>query len=147
MNEIYAKRLARGMMFQQLMRTHGTLWAATQVTKEPLDYKFVEEEFMRVNGKRAMPLLLGAAASQNLHNSHWNHLSDNFAWTESARAFAVRYQTPLTQRAASLGRMSETIQQARTASTCQLLVNEHIARIEGITGFEEEATIVDELEK
>lgn len=125
-------------MFQQLLRTHSTLWAATKVTKEKLDYKFVEEEFMRVNGKRAMPLLIGAAASQDLHLTHFNQLSDNFSWTESHRAYAVRHQTPLTQRAAAMGRMAETINMARNASTAQLLFSEHIARSEGITGHEEE---------
>lgn len=144
MNDIYAQRYARTMMFQQLFRMHGTLWAATQVTKEKLDYKFVEAELMRVNGKRAMPLLIGASASQDLHQSHFNHLSDNFAWTESARAYAVRHQTPLTQRAAAMGRMAETINQAKTASTCQLLLGEHMSRIEGISSFEEEPSAVDE---
>lgn len=144
MNDIYGKRLARTMMFQQLLRTHGTLWAATQVTKEPLNYKFVEEELMRVNGKRAMPLLIGASAQQDLHNTHWNHLSDNFSWTESARAYAVRHQTPFTQHVAAVGRMAENINHARSASTCQLLVNEHMARIEGIAGFEEEPSLGDE---
>lgn len=145
MNDIYGKRFARTMMFQQLLRSHGTLWAATQVTKEPLNYKFVEEEFMRVNGKRAMPLLIGAAAQQDLHHSHWNHLNDNFSWTESSRAYAVRHQTPLTQHAAAMGRMSETIQQARSATTCQLIVNEHLARIDGISGYEEEPTLDDQV--
>lgn len=128
-------------MFQQLQRMHGTLWAATQVTKEPLNYKFVEEEFMRVNGKRAMPLLIGAAADQNLHHSHWNHLADNWAWTESSRAYAVRNQTQFTQHVAAMGRMAETIQQARSSTTCQLMVTEHLARIDGISAFEEEANL------
>jgi hypothetical protein len=139
MNYIFCKRYARTVMFQQLLRMHGTLWAATQVTKEPLNYQFVEEEFMRVNGKRAMPLLIGASADQNLHQTHWSHLADNFAWTESSRAYAVRNQTQFTQHTAAMGRMAETIQQARTATTCQLIVTEHLSRIDGISGFEEEA--------
>ncbi|CAD2216292.1 hypothetical protein AGDE_00352 [Angomonas deanei] len=140
MNEIYARRLAQTNMFHQLMRSHGTLWAATQVTKEPLDYQFVKEEFMRTNGKRTMPLLIGASADENMSESHFSHLTDNYAWTESSRAYAVQRQTPLTQHVASMGRMAETLVQSKTSSTSQTLFNEHIARIEGITLHEEEPT-------
>lgn len=143
MNEIYAKRLAQTSMFHQLMRTHGTLWAATQVTKEKMDVAFVKEEFMRVNGRRAMPLLIGAAADENLNETHLAHLTDHCAWTESARAYAVQHQTPLTQHVASMGRMAETINQVKTASTTQSLFNEYMARIDGISYFEEEP-LVDE---
>ncbi|KAK7199751.1 hypothetical protein NESM_000021200 [Novymonas esmeraldas] len=144
MNEIYAKRLAQTSSFHQLMRSHGTLWAATQVTKEPLDVAFVKEEMMRVNGRRAMPLLVGAAAAQSLHDTHLAHLTEHCSWTESARAFAVQHQTPLTQHIAAMGRMAETITQSRTACTSQLLFNEHMARIDGISEFEEEPLLEDE---
>ncbi|KAG5495448.1 hypothetical protein GH5_03109 [Leishmania sp. Ghana 2012 LV757] len=143
MNDIYAKRLAQTTMFHQLMRTHGTLWAATQVTKEKLDLAFVKEEMMRVNGRRAMPLLIGAAAKENLNDTHLVHLSEHCAWSESARAFAVQRQTPLTQHIASMGRMAETITQAKTTATSQLLFNEHMARVDGISEFEEEPIIED----
>ncbi|CBZ29532.1 conserved hypothetical protein [Leishmania mexicana MHOM/GT/2001/U1103] len=144
MNDIYAKRLAQMSMFHQVMRSHGTLWAATQVTKEKLNLAFVKEEMMRVNGRRAMPLLVGAAANENLNDTHLAHLTEHCAWTESARAFAVQRQTPLTQHIASMGRMAETITQAKTASTSQLLFNEHLARIDGISEFEEEPIMEDE---
>ncbi|KPA84685.1 hypothetical protein ABB37_01193 [Leptomonas pyrrhocoris] len=144
MNEIYAKRLAQTSMFHQIMRSHGTLWAATRVTKEKLDLAFVKEEFMRVNGRRTMPLLVGAAAEENLNESHLAHLTDHCAWTESARAFAVQRQTPLTEHIASMGRMAETINQAKTASTTQSLFNEHMARIDGINSFEEEPLLDDD---
>ena len=144
MNDIYAQRLARTIMFQQLMRTHGTLWAATRVTKEALNYDFVQQEFMRVNGRRAMPLLIGAAASNDLHMSHLAHLSDNMSWTESSRAFTVRNQTPFTQRVASMGRMNETIPQVRAGSSSQALFLEHMGRIDGITAFEEEPSALFE---
>ena len=144
MNEIYAKRLAQTSMFHQIMRSHGTLWAATQVTKEKLDLAFVKEEFMRVNGRRTMPLLVAAAASENLNESHLAHLTDHCGWTESARAYAVQHQTPLTQHIAAMGRMAETINQAKTASTMQSLFNEHMARIDGISFFEEEPLIEDD---
>jgi hypothetical protein len=129
-------------MFQQLMRTHGTLWAATRVTKEKLDVKFVTEEFMRTNGRRAMPLLNGAAAAHNLHHTHLAQLSDHMSWTESARAYAVRSQTPFTQRVASMGRMHETLPQVRASCTAQSLFLEHMSRIDGITTFEEEPSAV-----
>ncbi|GET91478.1 hypothetical protein, conserved [Leishmania tarentolae] len=144
MNDIYAKRFAQTSMFHQLMRSHGTLWAATQVTKEKLNLAFVKEEMMRVNGRRAMPLLVGAAANENLNDTHLAHLTEHCAWTESARSFAVQRQTPLTQHIASMGRMAETITQAKTASSSQLLLNEHLARIEGISEFEEEPILEDE---
>lgn len=140
MNEIYGKRLAQSFMFHQLMRSHGTLWAATQITKEPFDTNFVKEEFMRVNGRRAMPLLIGASAEENLNDSHLAHLTDTFAWTESARAYGVQRQTPLTQHVAAMGRMAETINQSRSAATCQSLLNEHIARTDGLSSFDEDPT-------
>lgn len=146
MNEIYARRLAQTSMFHQLMRSHGTLWAATQVTKEPLDLAFVKDEMMRVNGRRAMPLLIGAAAEQNLNDTHLVHLTEHCAWTESARAFAVQQQTPLTQHIAAMGRMAETITQAKNASTSQLLFSEHMARVDGISEFEEEPLLDEEEE-
>ena len=140
MNEIFGQRLSRTMMFHQLMRTHGTLWAATQVTKEKLDYKFIEEEFMRVNGRRTMPLLVRSASKQNLHETHLAHLSDNYSWCESKRAYIVRNQTPITQRVAAMGRMADTIQNTKTNCASQLVVSEHLSRIEGISAFEEEPT-------
>lgn len=144
MNEIYARRLAQTMTFHQLMRSHGTLWAATQVTKEKLDLSFVKEELMRVNGRRAMPLLIGAAAEENLNDAHLVHLTEHCAWAESARAFAVQRQTPLTQHIAAMGRMSETINQSKAASSVQTLFNEHLSRIEGIATFEEEPVFEEE---
>ena len=143
MNEIYARRRAQMLMFNQLTRMHGTLWDATRVTKEKLDGAFVREELMRVNGRRTMPLLIPATAEQNVHQTHWNQLCDNGAWTDSMRAYSVQNQTPLTQRVAAMGRMAETITQSRTGSTVQVLFNEHIARMEGISGFEEIPTIVE----
>ncbi|KAG5496205.1 hypothetical protein JKF63_02506 [Porcisia hertigi] len=144
MNDIYARRLAQTSLFHQVMRIHGTLWAATQVTKEQLDLAFVKEEMMRINGRRAMPLLVGAAAKENLNDTHLTHLTEHCAWAESARAYAVQQQTPLTQHIASMGRMSETITQAKTASSGQLLFNEHMARIDGISEFEEEPIMEEE---
>ena len=137
MNEIYARRRAQMLMFNQLTRIHGTLWDATRITKEKLDFNFVREEMMRVNGRRAMPLLIAAAAEQNIHQTQWSTLCDNGAWTDSMRAFAVQNQTPLTQRTAAMGRMSETIGQSRIGSSVQVMFNEHVARTEGISGFDE----------
>ncbi|KEG15370.1 hypothetical protein DQ04_00091040 [Trypanosoma grayi] len=131
------------MMFHQLMRSHGTLWAATQVTKEKLDYNFIREEIMRSNGRRSMPLLVGAAAEENLHQLHLTHLTEHCAWGESARACAVHRQTPLSQHIAAMGRMAETIHQAKTGATVQSLVNEQLAHIDGISSFEEEPLLED----
>lgn len=147
MNDIAARRLAQAAMFHQVMRLHGTLWAATQVTQEKLDYSFVQEELMRQNGRRTMPLLIDVAASENLGQLHLTHLTEHGAWTQSARSFSVQNQTPLTQRFASMGRMSETINQVRTATSAQLLVSEHLARMDGITGFEEEPLLEEDEDK
>lgn len=144
MNDLIAYRLAQPSMFHQLMRMHGVMWNATQVTKEKLDTQFIFEEFMRINGRRAMPLLVPAAAAASRRETHFSNLVDHCAWAESARAYCVQHQTPLTQRAAAMGRMEETIAQTRSAATCQGIFNEHIARIEGISGFEEEPHIQDE---
>lgn len=99
---------------------------------------------MRTNGRRAMPLLIPAAVDESRRHTHLGDLSDHGAWAESARAYAVQNQTPLTQRFAAMGRMEETINQSRTAATCQSIFNEQIARIEGISGFEEELIIEDD---
>ncbi len=143
MNDIYARRRAQMVMFNQLQRIHGTLWDATRVTKEKLDYEFVREEMMRVNGRRAMPLLIPAAAEQNIQQTHWNSLCDNGAWSDSMRAFTVQNQTQITMRAAAMGRMAETINQSRVGSTVQVMFNEHISRVEGISGFEETPALVE----
>ncbi|CCW62796.1 unnamed protein product [Phytomonas sp. EM1] len=144
MNEIYARRRAQTMMFHQLMRSHGTLWAATQITKEPLDLAFVKEEFMRVNGRRRMPLLIGAAADERMGETHLAHLTEHAAWAESFRAFTVQRQSPLTQHIAAMGRMSETIPHTRSVTTSQSLFNEHMAHIDGISTFEEEPILDEE---
>ncbi|KAG8348485.1 hypothetical protein TRVL_00695 [Trypanosoma vivax] len=144
MNDIYARRFAQGMMFHQLMRCHGTLWAATQVTKEKLDFNFLREELMRINGRRSMPLLIGAAADEDLHALHLTHLTEHCAWGESARALAVHAQTPLSQHAAAMGRMAETISQAKMASTAQSLFHEQLDQMDGISSFEEEPFIESE---
>lgn len=145
MNDIYARRLAQSGMFHQLMRIHGTLWTATSVTHEKLDLNLVKEEFMRTNGRRAMPQLVGAAARvSEWGDSHLTSLSDHCSWAESGRAYAVQRQTPMTQHIAAMGRMSETIPQCRTAVTCQSLFGEHMCRIDGVSAYEEEPLINEE---
>eukprot|EP00796_Vickermania_ingenoplastis_P013283 gene13283-9124_t len=144
MNDIIAYRMSQPMMFHQLMRIHGVLWNATSVTKEKLDTPFIYEELMRTNGKRTMPLLIPAATEEARRATHLADLADHCAWAESSRAYAVQYQTPLTQRIASMGCMQETASQTRNSATCQNLFNEHIARVEGICGFEEEPLLDDD---
>ncbi|CCW70626.1 unnamed protein product, partial [Phytomonas sp. Hart1] len=145
MNELHARRRAQAMMFHQLMRSHGTLWAATQLTREPLDLGFVKEEFMRVNGRRCGPLLTRAAAEKGgLGESHFTHLTEHAAWGESFRAYAVQQQTPMTKHIAAMGRMGETIAQARSATTAQGLFLEYMAAIDGISTFEQESTLDEE---
>jgi hypothetical protein len=126
------------MMFCQVQRSLPLMWDATQVTKEKLDRHFVQEELMRVNGQRSMPLLVGAAAQFDCHKTHLNELQDACAWSESARAFGVRFQTPVTQHVAAMGRMSETISSARIGVTCQSSFLEVVAKQEGIAKFDME---------
>lgn len=126
------------MMFCQAQRSLPLLWDATRITKEKLDGAFLREELMRVNGQRSMPLLVGAAAQFDCHLTHLNELQDACAWSESARACGVRYQTPVTQHVAAMGRMSDTISAARIAVTCQASFLETVARQEGITKFDME---------
>ena len=137
MNDIYARRAAKTMMFQQAQRALPTLWAATKVTKEKLDGNFVAEEFMRINGQRTGPLLIGAVAQQTQHNAHWVHLHDTGAWAESHRAYAVRHHTPMTQRFADIARLHDSTGNVRVQATPQSLMLEHVARVEGIATFEE----------
>lgn len=93
---------------------------------------------MRINGRRAMPQLIPAAAQETRQQTHFSLLADHCSWAESSRAYAVQNQTPLTQRIAAMGRMEASINQTQSAATCQSLFNEHIARVEGISAFEEE---------
>lgn len=145
MNDIFAYRVAQPVMFHQLMRMHGVLWNATQATKEPMDAQFIFEELMRINGKRAMPLLIPAAAEMaQKRGTHFSDLTEHCAWTDSSRAYAVQQQTPFTQRVAAMGRMEESIQQVRHTSTCQTLLNEHLARIEGTSTFEREPIVEED---
>ena len=138
MNDIMARRGAQRMMFCQVQRSLPLMWDATRVTKEKLDGRFVQEELMRVNGQRSMPLLVGAAAKFDCHKTHLNELQDACAWSESARAFSVRFQTPVTQHVAAMGRMSDTISSTRIGVTCQSSFLETIAKQEGITKFDME---------
>ena len=132
MNDIYARRMAQSSMFQSIYKSFPVMWSATQITKEPLTGHLVQEELMRVNGHRAMPLLLPDVALCNVQNAHWNTLNDACAWAVSGRAFAVRNQTPLTQAAASIGRLEESIPAVRTITTTQIMTNVHLARCDGI---------------
>lgn len=136
MNDIYAKRLARCEMFFQAMRALPVLHQATAVTREPLNWAFLREEFMRVNGYRQMPLLMTHVSRQTHQHSHWNHLISNTSWAESARAYAVRSQTPLTQRYAAVGRLEAALPPTRVAVAAQNIFLEHMSRVEGICSFE-----------
>lgn len=138
MNDIYARRAAQSGMLQNLYRTHATLWQATRVTKEKLDYAFVKEEFMRVNGHRTMPLLVAASAQSKMQNCHFNQLTDACAWADSARAFSVRNQTPLTKHIAAMGRMEITLPQMKLQTTAQSLFSEYNAICDGVASFDEE---------
>eukprot|EP00758_Cryptobia_borreli_P004495 Tbor_TRINITY_DN4412_c0_g1::TRINITY_DN4412_c0_g1_i1::g.7916::m.7916 len=139
MNDIFARRAAQRMMFCQIQRSLPILWDATRVTKEKLDVKLVQEEMMRVNGHRTMPLLLGDAAAFDTHHNHLDQLEDTCSWAESGRAFTVRYQSPYTQRVAAMGRMKDTIATTRQV-TCQSDFIEHLSRTEGLMKFDQEPT-------
>ena len=136
MNEIYARRASQALMMQQAQRMLPTLWQATQLTKEPLNGRFVEEEFMRVNGHQQLHLLVGPVANQRHQHSHWHRLHSTNAWADSARSYATSSKSPLTQRFADLGRMHDTIPSVRVSATAQNVVMEQIAREEGIFLYE-----------
>lgn len=138
MNDIYARKLSQTTLFQQLYRTHGSMWQATRATKEKLDYKFVSEEMMRVNGQRTMPLLIGGSADYNIHNAHWNEFMDGGAWKESMRAYMVKNQSTITRKAAAMGRMAETTPNTKTGIITQTSFMEHVGRVEGTNSCEEE---------
>lgn len=137
MNDIYAKRLARCETFLQTMRALPVVREAVALTHEPLSWALLREEFMRVNGCRQMPLLLYHTSGQIHQRSHWNNLIGTTNWAESARAFAVRAQTPLTQRFASIGRLDTPVPPTRVASSAQNIFLEHMSRSEGISTFDE----------
>jgi hypothetical protein len=132
MNDIYARRAAQTAMFMNAQRMLPTLYQATQLTKEKLDAKFLKEEFMRINGHRQLHLLVPGIAQQKHQYTHWNRLNSACSWAESHRAYSVSHHTPLTQRFADVGRMSDSIPNIRVSSTAQNVVLEHIARQEGI---------------
>merc|ERR1711991_322624 len=101
------------------------------VTKEPLDGKFVKEEFMRVNGHTQQHLLIGPLANSPHTRTHWHRLHSTNAWAESARAYGVSHKSPLTQRFADAGRMSASIPTVVAATKLQSQLFEQIAREEG----------------
>ena len=144
MNELYARRASQTMMLQQAQRMLPVLWQATQVTKEPLDLRFVKEEFMRVNGHHQQHLLLGAVANQRHHQTHWNQLHSTNAWAESNHAYSVVNHSPLTQRFADIGRMHDSIPNVKLLATNQAVVAEQIARQEGTFFFEVEIKAEDD---
>ena len=136
-NDFYARRLSQSVMFQNVYRAHGPLWRATNVTREKLDGRFVEEEFMRVNGQRAMPLLVGASSlvAPRLSNFQWTHLLQTQAPSVSMRAAAVQHQTALTRQCAKVGLLQAATAQVRADSTAQSLLLEGLSRSEGVLQF------------
>lgn len=118
------------------MRAFPVLHAATKVTKEPLTWAFLREEFMRVNGYRQMPLLLPKTSQQIHQYSHWNNLIGTTAWAESGRAYAVRAQTSLTQRYSAVARLEAALPSTRVAAAAQNIFLEHMSRVEGISSCE-----------
>ncbi len=136
-NEFFARRTSQSLLFQNIYRCHGPLWRATQVTRETLDGKFVREEFMRVNGQRAMPQLVGASSliSPLINNFAWNHLLQTQAMATSAKAECVQRQTQLTRQLAKVGLMREPTAQIKNDSTMQVMMLESLSRTEGVLGF------------
>ena len=136
-NEFYARRTSQALLFQNIYRCHGPLWRATQVTREKLDGKFVREEFMRINGMRAMPQLVGASSliSPIINNFAWNHLLQTQAPAISTKAECVQKQTQLTRQLAKVGLMSDPVSQVRADSTIQAMMLESLSRTEGVLNF------------
>ena len=132
MNEMYARRLSQTAMFHNTQRMLPCLYRATQVTKEKLDNKFVEEEFMRINGHRTQHLLIPENSVQKLPRTHWNDLHDTATWTESMRAQSVRFQTPLTRRCAEVALIQEPLSKFRSQATIQAMFLEQVSRTTGI---------------
>ena len=144
MNDIFARRAAYGTMHHHAMRMTPVLWRATQVTKEPLDHRFLDEEFMRVNGHRRLHPLLPSAQKQALPRSHWNDLNDTCTWAESGRAQAVRFHTPLVQRFGEVGLLSDSLARVKTAATVQNLMMEQLSRTEGVLVADKSIEVVDD---
>lgn len=136
MNDIYARRASQALMFHQAQRCIPTLYAATRVTKEPLNGAFVREEFMRINGHHQLPVLIPEVAAQTHHTTHWHHLHSTCAWADSHRAYAVGHQTPMSQRFGDIGLMTEQIAPVRGNTTPQAVVQEHVARVEGTAVYD-----------
>lgn len=133
MNDLLARHSAQNNMLYNLMRSHSTLWRATQVTREKLDKRFILSEFARVNGTRTVHVLIPASSTHLRRRTHWDSLNDNLSWAESMRALAVRQQTPMTSRFGDIGQMRETVTETKVVASLQSSALEHIARIEGIT--------------
>ena len=136
MNEIYARRASQSMMMLQTQRMLPTLWQATQLTKEKLDGKFVQEEFMRINGHQQLHQLVPAVASQVHQHSHWHRLHSTNAWAESQRAYSVANKSALASRFADAGLMRDSMANVRVAATAQNVVLEQVAREEGTFLYE-----------
>ncbi len=136
-NEFYARRTSQNLIFQNIYRAHGPIWRATQVTREKLDGKFMREEFMRVNGQRAMPQLVGASylISPLINNFAWNHLMASQAPAISMKAECVQKQTQLTRQLAKVGLIQEPTAQVRADSTVQAMLLESWSRCEGVLNF------------
>lgn len=133
MNELISRRMAQSAMFHNAARCLPVMHRAVSITGEKYNGTLLEEEFMRINGQQAMPLLLGPVAAQKLPYAHWNSLNDACAWASSARAFNVRYQSVMTQHAAAVGRLEESIPKMRQTATMQIMTLEHVARVDGIS--------------
>lgn len=133
-NDFYARRTSQLLMFQNIYRCHGPLYRATNITRETLNGRFVREEFMRINGQRAMPQLVGASSltAPELNNFAWCHLLATQAPSLSYRAATVQQQTPLTRSLAKLGLLQANVPTVRAESVMQVMLLDNLARTEGV---------------
>ena len=128
--------MAQRTMPYSLMRGHGVMWATTNITTEPLDYKFVSEEFMRVNGNRRMSMLIPEVIDDNFRDSVWNQLIAHDSIFISERADSVQNHTSLTRKFSNMGRLSSSFPHTKSLATAQNIFLENMSKNEGIFEFD-----------
>ncbi len=133
-NDFYARRTSQLLLFQNIYRAHGPMYRATQLTREALNGRLMREEFMRINGQRAMPLLVGASTiiAPELSNFAWDHLMGTQAPSTSFRAQVVQRQSPLSRHVAKVGLLRENTSVVRTETSMQVMLLDQVAWSEGV---------------
>eukprot|EP00759_Apiculatamorpha_spiralis_P033502 PhF_6_TR34848/c0_g1_i1/m.50599 len=132
MNEFHARRWAQTMQWQALQRIGPLLWKTSKRTGEPFTLQLFQEEYARANARITPPLPYLPSHVQDKLCPKLDALIDNDAVNVSARSYASRHGSLMTQHGVDVGIFQESIPNVRVYTSLPNLVLSDVARTEGI---------------